>query len=746
MPYTPPTQRSPSTSSPQSPVLTRNHSYEAQPQPHQPGPGLARSRSATYIHRHRRSPSLLDAQHANDATRSMANHHGLHGLHNKAHCGSHGAKKEELAVTNGVLQQHTLHPHLAELAIPTEGLTISPSDSLTNSDEDDDKTRGRKLEDIAEKLRETVVSKRGHSPNRTEDSTLATPQSTPANLPNSTMSPGLTPEARKISHSRSTSEIQLSKYNQYVSSSPAQGSSDSENDEDGLQIKPPLIRKKSGELVKPALRPTSRRRPSSMPGTPTYAKAVHFNEDMEQVRHFLQVDRPIAVSAGSSPVENYDSETEYPFENYKKGQVEWEIRTANFPRDSPQRQSLPVRLERIFLSEDRKTLIGTVAVANIAFHKVVVARFTLDYWKTTSEVTAEYNNDVRKKQANDGYDRFNFSIKLSDQAHLESKTLLLCVRYNVGGKEFWDNNGSMNFQVDFIKKTVSRNTKFAMQGLGGTGSFGPIPRSRHSPSGGRPRSFPSIGDDDFAASLEFGSGNGLLRDPPNSTVRLRNGQRKRDIFPEQTRHRQHGASGALSTRYDFGAALTTSQKAMGDHSGSKPKATGPVFKQSSIAASMAPAVQPPAVDGPRPDKISSERPELHSREYNELLQKFCYFGTDPGRNFGVNPLQKEKDKVLPNSPGNHPIKVNESVNDSSTDSNGGSPDSSGSNSPESSPRQTLHHQTDGAGDSRPHSRSTTPPFHPTSPRLRAFNRSPSPAQSSYQDYPSQGLPPQVLQC
>lgn len=407
-----------------------------------------------------------------------------------------------------------------------------------------------------------------------------------------------------------------------------QGSSDGSDEDDELHLKPPLLRKKSGELVKPALRPSSCRRPSSMPGTPTYAKNVHFNEDIEQVRHFLQVDRPIAVSAGSSPVETYESESEYPFghdDGYKSKVVEWEIRTANFPGDTVDRLAQLVRVEKIWLSSDFKTLLGTIAVANIAFQKLVVARFTFDYWKTTSEVVAEYNNDVRKKPINDGYDRFSFNIKLSDQAHLESKTLLLCARYNVNGKEFWDNNNSMNYQVDFIKKTAPRKAKVAMQGLSSAGTLGAIPRSRHSPTMARPRSFPAAADDDFAQNLEFGTGDSLLRERQSSNFRARNG-RKGSMFPVQARQKQGGQH--FANRYDFGASLTaalTNAQAMGDRSGIKLKD----LKYSHASKPAAPAVQP--VEGPRPDKISSERPDLHSAEYNDLIQKFCYVGrTTPG--------------------------------------------------------------------------------------------------------------------
>lgn len=617
MPYTPPSQRSPAISKSNSPVLSRNHSYEhagassAEPQ----RPGLPRSRSATYLQKHRRTPSISDHQPAYDGPPSVTHRY------------KNGVEEKDDAA-NGSKHHRHHHPPRPELLIQTEGSTASPAES-TGSEEEDDRGRGRQIRDLAESLRESmIVPKRPHSPNRTEDSQPAAPKSTPA--VNGSASPGLTPEARKISHSRSSSEIQLSSHMiQATSSSPMQGSSDNSDEDDELHMKPPLLRKKSGELVKPALRPSSRRRPSSMPGTPTYAKNVHFNEDIEQVRHFLQVDRPIAVSAGSSPVETYDSESEYPFgydDGYKSKVVEWEIRTANFPRDTVERLALPVRIEKIWLSTDFKTLLGTIAVANIAFHKLVVARFTFDYWKTTSEVVAEYNNDVRKKQVNDGYDRFTFTIKLSDQAHLESKTLLLCARYNVDGREFWDNNNAINYQVDFIKKTAPRKPRVAMQGVNSAGSLGAIPRSRHSPTMARPRSFPAAADDDFAQNFEFGTGDTLLRERPGSNFRMRNG-RKGSVFPDQGRQKQGGQH--FANRYDFSAsltaALTTAQQAMGDRSGIKLKDP----KHSYASKPSAPAVQP--VEGPRPDKISSERPDLHSAEYNDLIQKFCYVGrTTPG--------------------------------------------------------------------------------------------------------------------
>ena len=446
----------------------------------------------------------------------------------------------------------------------------------------------------------------------------------------------LTPEARKISHSRSSSEKAFSNQpGQVVESSS--GTSD-ESDEDSDDRKPPLLRKKSGELVKPALRPSSRRRYSSMPGTPTYSKAVHFNEDIEQVRHFLQVDRPIAVSAGSSPVENYDSESEYPFgsrEKHDSRNAEWEIKLANFPAESYARNTLPVRVEKITLASDQKTLIGSVAVANLAFHKCVVARFTFDYWKTTSEIVAEYNNDVRKKQANDGCDRFTFNIKLADQAHLEAKTLLLCVRYTVDGQEYWDNNNHANFQVDFVKNSKKAPFKSKMQGLG-TRPLNAIPRSRHSPPAtSRPHSMPASLEDDFANAFndtKFRFGSSDLPDAPGSSIKLkRKTQNAQTSSPNST-----GQNAAFAARYDFGASLAASLKnvdtAMGNRSGLKSKTAKKLDhgyfgnQESSKAAKVSPpAVQPPEPASiPRPDEISSEKHPQNSVEYHELIQKYCF--------------------------------------------------------------------------------------------------------------------------
>merc|ERR1712169_73219 len=105
--------------------------------------------------------------------------------------------------------------------------------------------------------------------------------------------------SRRVSHVRSATEPNAQPLPS-TDSAVSATVSEEDTDED-LMTKPQMVRKKSGELVRPALRPSSRRRPSSMPGTPVFSKAVHFDSHLEHVRHFLQVDRPLASAPAHPP-------------------------------------------------------------------------------------------------------------------------------------------------------------------------------------------------------------------------------------------------------------------------------------------------------------------------------------------------------------------------------------------------------------------------------------------------------------
>jgi Carbohydrate/starch-binding module (family 21) len=583
---------------------------------------------------------------------------------------------------NGSIRQS---PPPVNYSLMPAGAVLSPPESSQNSSDDEETTRarGRELENLAELQAaiRTIEQRKEGSPSRTKDDAKKTRMALDLVIPNpaelsqqNNMSdsrrPPLSKEARRISHSRSstdssivldvTHQIQPPVTRQY--NRPESDEEVEDSDVTGSRAKPPMVRKKSGELVRPALRPASaKRRPSSMPGTPTYSKAVHFDSHLEHVKHFLQVDKPLAVSAGSSPVEAYESEIEVPFSNEESGRprgssYDCEIRLSNLPAETEERKHLPVRVERVFLSSDKRNLIGVVAVQNLAFQKQVTARFTLDYWKTTSEVVADYNNDVRRRQVNDGCDRFNFAIRLTDQANLENKTMFFCIRYDVNGRQYWDNNGSINYQVEFSKKPKAHGQN-GMPGLGAR-PLHALPRSKPSPTmsagGGRPLSMPQSFDDFASGFGSYGSFNlsptAMIGDSP---IKLKSPRPRAEIVPDAPTRRPKANGQVFGNRYDFGASLSAAiQNAsaiLGDQSGftkksdpEHPPQEVPVskFKPANIALQKPPGIvieQPTggtatdsSVNGLAPVKPAAfltEKPTLQSQSYQELVDKYCFVGS-----------------------------------------------------------------------------------------------------------------------
>lgn len=384
----------------------------------------------------------------------------------------------------------------------------------------------------------------------------------------------------------------------------------------------PLLRKKSGELVRPALR-----RPFSAPGTPTLPKFVHFDTKLEYIKHFVQLDMPLAVSANTSPVEEWLDNADFPFQ--EEPEVEWEMRLVNFPKDPAARSRGAVLLERMFLSSNQKNLIGVVAVANLAYQKHVAARFTFDNWKTVSEVKAEYDKRASKKHAYDGYDRFNFVINLSSQANLESKKLMICVRYSVRGEEYWDNNSTMNYEVVFGRKEKSHGPekhedRHTSAGAPSLSHSHPEPPTSNK---GRPMPPPS---DEFS----FGSGRPLTGVHMDKSVFELKKAHSGDPEAEPFKPREKQARQGFGTRYDFHLSLSAAMQSRdtiqdrttlitrakaGDqsvsHGVSKSEGSSPVLnaKDSSF----------------NPSTIVSANHNLGSPVYKELVDKYCFVSAWP---------------------------------------------------------------------------------------------------------------------
>ncbi|BGP22578.1 hypothetical protein Rt10032_c08g3448 [Rhodotorula toruloides] len=252
-----------------------------------------------------------------------------------------------------------------------------------------------------------------------------------------------------------------------TSSASASDSALASGDDDVTTPKPaPMLRKKSGELVRPSLKADTMRRdfskPRSAPATPVCPKYVHFDTHLEHVKHFLAQQRPAAVSRSGSPVETEteDEPEAFPFPAMATPQAGTvKLVLPNFPSAVARAQKdKDVYVESLEMTPDGRSIRGLVRVRNLAFEKWVAVRFTLDHWQTVSEVSADYVDSIP------GADRFSFTIRLQDLlARLEEKTMFLAVRYTVGGREIWDNNEGQNYRIEFRKVPASSAAAAAAQ-------------------------------------------------------------------------------------------------------------------------------------------------------------------------------------------------------------------------------------------------------------------------------------------
>ncbi|KAL2819803.1 putative phosphatase regulatory subunit-domain-containing protein [Aspergillus granulosus] len=606
MPYTAPLKTTPSTHyiEPSDPTTPPSPNSPTVADPHAVEINLPQSYSSTsYVRRHRRSPS---------SSKSFV----FPAPENRWESGQNGD------IYASIRQSP---PPVSEGPMPP-GALLSPPESGQSSSDEESASRSRdvlQLEELEAAVR-SIEQRRSSSLERkqSEDMHGASKGATGTHA-GKPVRPSLTKDNRMISRSRSFVENSIRrKQDEALTSSPEESDRDDEP-----RAKYPMVRKKSGELVRPALRPPSaRRRPSSMPGTPTYSKAVHFDAQLEHIRHFLQLDKPQAVSANTSPVEDLDADGEYPFNSEASDAeaFEWGIRLSNFPHKPPAQPHPRVRLERLFLSPDKNSLVGMVVVANLAFQKHVAARFTFDSWKTTSEVTAEYSGDAGRKPLQAGYDRFMFNIRLDEQTNLDKKTMFVCIRYNVNGQEFWDNNETRDFQVNFAKMPKPKLQSHAIPRARPRIN---LPRSRSfTGSGGRPHSMPSSLQDfsDMHRYISFGppisnrkSNPGVDDDMPHdpeAPVPIRRDKQGHQVF---------------GNRYDFESSLSAAMRSKPGHDRTMLAARA---KSDPLAPRLdtqtaSPISQPIQSDSEKPSSLMSSKPHRESSVYRELVDRYCFYGS-----------------------------------------------------------------------------------------------------------------------
>jgi hypothetical protein len=193
--------------------------------------------------------------------------------------------------------------------------------------------------------------------------------------------------------------------------------------------------------------------PSSPESRTKQRKSVRFSSQLESVKVFGQTEVPILAQSRrnhqtpwdlnitSSPIKSRpQSETlKAREENSQKRLVS---HFSRFLRANCHTNA-PVLLEKAFVNARTRTFAGRIAVQNQAYEKQLAIRFTLDNWKTYTEQSASYTH----LSTPDGLDRFQFALLLGTATADTNNFLEFCIRYNVAGKEYWDNNDGENYTL-----------------------------------------------------------------------------------------------------------------------------------------------------------------------------------------------------------------------------------------------------------------------------------------------------------
>ena len=194
---------------------------------------------------------------------------------------------------------------------------------------------------------------------------------------------------------------------------------------------------------------------------PTMHKAVHF-ELYDRVRDFFRIDPSMTTKSEPLPVGGSPNESGHKSRNpktslqiFQSPSIRWEVICSSKVFKATF-NTIPVRLERLWVSADEGSFVGSVVVSHVAGQRSVTCMFTFDCWETFSEANAQHAYHLSGFDIQDEYDRFLFTLKLpgGDLTDSGVKTFHCCVRYVINGQEFWDDNNSLNYQVSFRRREV----------------------------------------------------------------------------------------------------------------------------------------------------------------------------------------------------------------------------------------------------------------------------------------------------
>ena len=197
------------------------------------------------------------------------------------------------------------------------------------------------------------------------------------------------------------------------------------------------------------------------PGTPGRKKIVRFADvlglDLADVRTFLDEVPKVPIQAYYDLV--YDVTSMSPNNPTLVGPSLDKVLVPLFQQPG----SLPAFLERV---KDKQvclenaavtdpislTIIGSVRVRNLDFHKSVHIRYSLDNWRSYSDMMANY-----VENSCDGFsDKFTFLI-FGNSLQIGQR-IEMAIRFQAKGQQYWDNNYGQNYCFQCLPCALRNDT------------------------------------------------------------------------------------------------------------------------------------------------------------------------------------------------------------------------------------------------------------------------------------------------
>lgn len=258
---------------------------------------------------------------------------------------------------------------------------------------------------------------------------------------------------------------------------------------------PPLVRKKSGQLVKSSLKLAGLSRSASASQLAP-SKSVRFATRLANVKMFDGDSTPSSVSTTEStpvgsPSELCDSATPRGYfdflwedeeisditsdtssdteEEYgSSGTLTARNVSSYLANETPSQKTLyniantnfssvshgaylsaqaPCYVLSVSASAEPNSITGYIMVKNLAYEKKLSIKITFDNWKSHYV----YNNvQYHKSFLSLDYDQFKFVIPLTDKP--PTVQVQFVVKYDVSGISYWDNNDSKNYRMTLTAK------------------------------------------------------------------------------------------------------------------------------------------------------------------------------------------------------------------------------------------------------------------------------------------------------